>query len=108
MKIFNKDTEKYYICENCGTLRSESEFNNDKTDRLAYGNKICNCEYGYIRWDEKSNSFLPQYGKTFIPYIEIPKDIYTILKAEENEILRMRMYNDWRKKVLSKNDKKKR
>ena len=98
MKIFNKDKEKYYLCENCGSLRTETEFFNDKIDRLAYGSKICNCEYGYIRWDENSKQFLPQYGKTFILYTEIPKNIYDILKCEHNEILCMRMYNDWKRK----------
>jgi hypothetical protein len=97
MAIFKKEQEKYYFCENCGTVRTESEFLNDKTDRLAYGSKICNCEYGYLHWDRKSKSFLPVYGKTFIPYVEIPRDVYTILHAEENEIIRMRMYNSWKK-----------
>lgn len=105
MSLFKRSPEKYYLCENCGTLRTEAEFFDNKTDRLAYGSKICNCEYGYIRWDEKSKSFLPQYGKTFIPYTEIPKDIFTILKSEENEILRMRMYNDWKRKSHEKEKK---
>jgi len=98
MTLFKKKNEdKYYFCENCGTMRTEKEFNNDTTDRLAYGSRICNCEYGYLHWDMKSQSFIPIYGKTFIPYVEIPKNIYELLKMEQNEIIRMRMYNSWKK-----------
>ncbi len=76
------------------------EFYKDKVDRLAYGSPICNCEYGYVRWDETSKSFVPVYGKTFIPYAEIPKNIYELLHMEHNEIIRMRMYNSWKKQTF--------
>ena len=102
MKIFDKKEEKYYFCENCGTLITASEISNDNTDRLAYGSPICNCEYGYLRWDERSQSFIPVYGKSFIPYAKIPKQIYELLKMEHNEIIRMRMYNSWKKVNLKK------
>ena len=105
MKIFKKNEEKYYFCENCGAIKNSSEFDIDKVDRLAYGSRICNCEYGYLRYDEKSKSFLPVYGKTFIPYVEIPKAIYDVLHIEENEIIRMRMYNSWKKAISKKKEK---
>jgi hypothetical protein len=104
MKIFNKNKEKYYFCENCGRIATEEEMCNGNVDRLAYGSKICNCEYGYLRWDEKIQSFLPVYGKSFVPMVEIPKPIYEVLHTEENEIIRMRMYNSW-KKWISKSGK---
>ena len=99
MSLFNKEKEKYYFCENCGSIKSETEIKNDKVDRLAYGSKICNCEYGYLRYDKVSDSFLPVYGKTFIPMVEIPRTIYDVLHIEENEIIRMRMYNSWKKQI---------
>ena len=105
MSLFKKKEDKYYYCENCGSLNTEEELVNGREDRLAYGSKICNCEYGYLRWDEKSKSFLPQYGKSFIPMIEIPKPIYEVLKMEQNEIIRMRMYNSWKKAIERKEDK---
>ena len=106
MGIFKKKEEKYYFCENCGKIATETEMNDTNVDKLAYGSKICNCEYGYLRWDEKSKSFVPVYGKTFIPMVEIPKQIYDALHMEENEIIRMRMYNSW-KKIVLKNEQKK-
>ena len=101
MSLF-KGKEKYYICENCGTLRTEAEFTKDRIDRLAYDKRICNCEYAYIRWDDNAKQFLPTYGKPFVPYEEIPKDIYYILKAEHNEVLRLKMFLDWKLKTSNK------
>jgi hypothetical protein len=105
MGLFKSDKpEKYFFCENCGTLKTATEFYNDKIDRLAYGSPICNCEYGYLHYDEKSQSFIPVYGKTFIPYVEIPKSIYELLNMEHNEIIRMRMYNSWKKQINKPGD----
>jgi hypothetical protein len=104
MSLFDKKkVEKYFFCENCGTLRTLSEINKDKTDRLAYGTPICNCEYGYLRWDEKTKSYVPVYGKYYVPYVEIPKNIYELLNMEHNEIIRMRMYNSGKKQSENMN-----
>ena len=99
-----KSEEKYYFCENCGSIATENELCSSNVDKLAYGSKICNCEYGYLHWDEKSKSFLPVYGKSFVPYAEIPKAIYDVLHIEHNEIIRMRMYNSWKKHMLKRKD----
>ena len=109
MKLFDKkkNEEKYYFCENCGSIATENEICNSNVDKLAYGSMICNCEYGYLHWDEKSQSFLPVYGKSFVPYAEIPKAIYDVLHTEQNEIIRMRMYNSWKKWISKKNYEKK-
>lgn len=104
MGLFEKKVDKYYFCENCGKVTTEKEIEDDNVDRLAYGSKICNCEYGYLRWDEKSKSFLPVYGKSFVAMEEIPRQIYDVLHMEKNEIIRMRMYNSWKKWVI-KNEK---
>ncbi len=106
MKLFKDKKEKYYFCENCGKIATEAEMNDGDVDRLAYGSKICNCEYGYLRWDENSQSFLPVYGKSFVPMEEIPKQIYDVLCTEENEIIRMRMYNSWKKWVSKRSNGK--
>lgn len=97
-----KKPEKYYFCENCGKIATENEMCEGNVDKLAYGSKICNCEYGYLRWDEKSKSFLPVYGKTFISMEEVPKQIFDVLHQESNEIIRMRMYNSWKKAITKK------
>jgi len=106
MKLFRDKNDKYYFCENCAKIATEEEMNTGDVDRLAYGSKICNCEYKYLRWDEKSLSWVIVEGKTFIPMVEIPKDIYDVLHMEHNEIIRMRMYNSWKKWISKKKDGK--
>jgi len=97
MELFKKPKEKYYFCENCAKVATETEMCDGDVDRLAYGSKICNCEYKYLRWDNNIEKWVIQQGKSFIPMIEIPKEIYDALNMEKNEIIRMRMYNSWKK-----------
>ena len=98
--MFKEKKEKYYFCENCAKIATETEILKDDVDRLAYGSKICNCEYRYLRWDENIKDWVIIEGKTFIQMVEIPKRIYDALHLEKNDIIRMRMYNSWKKQVL--------
>lgn len=106
MKLFRDKEEKYYFCENCGKIATEDEMSNGDVDRLAYGSKICNCDYKYLRFDQNIKKYVIQEGKSFIPMVEIPKEIYDALHTEENEIIRMRMYNSWKKWISKKKNEK--
>ena len=107
MKLLKRKGDKCYFCENCAKVMTEDEIKRDSTDRLAYGSTICNCEYGYLMWDNKSKSFIPVYGKSFVPMVEIPKQVYDSLHLEKNEIIRMRMYNSWKRHMMKGNNDRK-
>ena len=66
-------TEKYYICEKCGELNTETKI----LDEIGSGGTgYCWCKYCSYEWDEKYQEFEPVYAKIFVGFTRIPKKIF--------------------------------
>lgn len=81
--------EKFYICERCGELITESE---NLVDVSYGGQGLCMCDYVDRVWDETYQDFEPVYNRIFRGYTEISEWIYNELKSESNHVLRLRMF----------------
>jgi hypothetical protein len=81
--------EKYYICERCGDLATETEI----LDSCGEGGMgLCGCEYCLMMWDEKYDKFEPSYLKYYTPWTKIPKKVYEELLPEKNTVIRLEMF----------------
>jgi len=82
--------EKYYICESCGELTTE-------TERLSSRNQgsigLCFCEYIDYEWKEKHKNIDRRFTRYYKDWTVISKDLYELLKNEKNTVLRLRKLN---------------
>jgi hypothetical protein len=81
---------KYYICPKCASLTTEEQV---LVDAGNGGQGMCMCQFIIHEWDEKYQALEPIHLREYIPYIEISKYWFDYFLGEENEILRLRLFN---------------
>lgn len=94
--IGHPEPDKYFICEECGSLKTQTEINDD-INQGSMG--LCGCRYVDYQWNHKERYFEPVYFRCYSDYTEIPKDVYEGLKSESNELLRLMMYGTFNQKL---------
>jgi hypothetical protein len=93
--------EKFFVCESCGRLATGTEIDNEMS---MGGTGSCDCNYAYLRWNDKSSKFDIEFTKCYKAWIRIPKDVYTSLISIDNDVLRLRAYRTYLKRDINKCD----
>lgn len=83
---------KYYICPQCGDLKTDEQINDDCS---TGGMGMCSCQYMQILWT--GNEFEVVGAREFTPYEPIPEEVYTPLSIIANVLARLRAYKSWKR-----------
>jgi len=97
------EEEKYYICENCGYLTTQTEILQE-VEQLG-GTGMCCCEFTNWFWNDEHECLDVETTREFKDYTEINRPVYYLLKEENNEVLRLKKFSQIPKKKRLRNDR---